>query len=66
VPDPVIARCAGRNPGGRVFQSGAACAIPAICGRLEEAGCFHAIRLPASTVLTEKIAHRLTRPVGQP
>ena len=65
-PDPVIARCAGRNPGGRVFRAGAACAIPAICGRLEEAGYLHAIRLPANTVLKERIAHRLTRPVGQP
>jgi hypothetical protein len=34
--------------------------------RLEEAGYFYAIRLPANTVLREKIAHRLTRPVGRP
>ena len=27
---------------------------------------FYAIRLPANNVLSEKIAHRLTRPVGRP
>ena len=27
---------------------------------------FYAIRLPANAVLREKIAHRLTRPVGRP
>ena len=40
-------------------------AIPAIYERLEEAGYFYAIRLPANAVLREKIAHRLTRPVGR-
>lgn len=34
--------------------------------RLEEARFFYAIRLPANAVLREKIAHRLTRPVGRP
>jgi hypothetical protein len=33
-----------------------------IISRLEEAGYFVAIRLPANNVLREKIAHRLTRP----
>src|SRR3546814_4473659 len=41
------------------------CALP-IYMRLEEARFFYAIRLPANTVLREKIAHRLTRPVGRP
>src|SRR3546814_10145135 len=41
-------------------------AIPAIYMRLEEARFFYAIRLPANAVLREKIAHRLTRPVGRP
>ena len=39
-------------------------ALP-IYERLEEAQYFYAIRLPANTVLREKIAHRLTRPVGR-
>lgn len=63
--DPVIARYAGRDLL-RFFRADAANAIPAICQRLEEAGYFHAIRLPANAVLREKIAHRLTRPVGRP
>ncbi|WP_154819150.1 transposase, partial [Enterobacter hormaechei] len=44
----------------------AAYAIPAIYERLEEARFFYAIRLPANAVLKDKIAHRLTRPVGRP
>ena len=39
---------------------------PATYQRLEEAGYFYAIRLPADAVLREKIAHRLTRPIGRP
>jgi hypothetical protein len=64
--DPVIARYARRNLGGRFFRADAAYAIPAIYERLEEAGYFYAIRLPANNVLREKIAHWLTRPVGRP
>jgi hypothetical protein len=64
--DPVIARYADRDIGGRFFRADAAYAIPAIYERLEETGYSYAIRLPANTVLKEKIAHRLTRPVGQP
>ena len=41
-------------------------AIPAIYERLEEAGYFYAIRLPANKVLRKTIEHRLTRPVGLP
>jgi hypothetical protein len=64
--DPVIARYADRNLGGRFFRADAAYATPAIYARLEEAGYFYAIRLPANNVLRAKIAHRLTRPVGRP
>jgi len=63
--DPVIARYAKRDIM-RFFRADAAYAIPAIYERLEEAGYFYAIRLPANAVLREKIAHRLTRPVGRP
>jgi hypothetical protein len=59
--DPVIARYAGR-----FFRADAAYASPAIYARLEQTGYFYAIRLPANAVLREKIAHRLTRPVGRP
>ena len=63
--DPVIARYATREFGGRFFRADAAYASPAIYARREEAGYFYAIRLPANNVLREKIAHRLTRPVGR-
>ena len=64
--DPVISRYAKRKLGGRFFRADAAYASPAIYERLEEAGYVYAIRLPANAVLREKIAHRLTRPVGRP
>ena len=64
--NPVIARYAGCNLGGRFLRADAAYAIPAIYERLEEAGYFYAVRLPANAVLKEKIALRLTRPVGRP
>ena len=63
---PVIARYAGRKLGGRFLRADAAYASPAIYARLEEAGYFNAIRLPANFVLRDKIAHRLTPPVGRP
>ena len=63
--DPVIARHAARDIM-RFFRADAAYAIPAIYDRLEESGYFYAIRLPANAVLKDKIAHRLTRPVGRP
>ena len=50
----------------RFFRADAAYASPAIYARLEDAGYFYAIRLPVNAVLREKIAHRLTRPVGRP
>jgi hypothetical protein len=64
--DPVIARYAGRDLGGRFFRADAAYGNSEVCARLEEAGYYYAIRLPANAVLREKIAHRLTRPVGRP
>ena len=63
--EPVIARYARRDIM-RFFRADAAYASPAIYARLEEVGYFYAIRLPANAVLREKIAHRLTRPVGRP
>ena len=63
--DLVIARYATRDIL-RFFLADAAYAIPAIYARLEEASYVYAIRLPANTVLRDKIAHRLTRPVGRP
>ena len=63
--DPVIVRYAKRDIM-RFFRADAAYAIAAIYERLEEAGYSYAIRLPANAVLREKIAHRLTRPVGRP
>ena len=53
--DPVIARYAERDLGGRFFRADAAYAIPAIYERLEEARFFYAIRLPANAVLKDKI-----------
>jgi hypothetical protein len=50
----------------RFFRADAAYAIPAIYARLEETGYFYTIRLPSNAVLKEKIAYRLTRPVGRP
>ena len=63
--DPVIARYAERDIM-RFFRADSAYAIPALYERLEEADYFYAIRLPANNVLREKIAHRLSRPVGRP
>jgi len=63
--DPVIARYAKRDLM-RFFRADAAYAIPAIYARLEETGYLYTIRLPSNAVLKEKIAHRLTRPVGRP
>jgi hypothetical protein len=40
--------------------------LAAVCEGLEEARYFYAIRLPVNKVLHEKVAHRLTRPVGRP
>ena len=63
--DPVIARYAEHDIM-RFFRADAAYATAELYERLEETGYFYAIRLPANAVLREKIAHRLTRPVGRP
>jgi len=63
--DPVIAPYADRDIM-RFFRADAAYATPELYARLEKAGYFYAIQLPANAVLREKIAHRLTRPVGPP
>jgi hypothetical protein len=63
--DPVIARYAERDIM-RFLRADAAYAIPPIYERLEGEGYFYAIRLSANSILREKIAHRLTRPVGRP
>jgi len=63
--DPVIERYAKRDLM-RFVRADAAYAIPAIYVRLEAAGYFYAIRLPANAVLGSRIAHRMTRPVGRP
>ncbi len=60
------ALCRTRLWGGRFFRADAAYSIPIIYERLEAARYFYAIRLPANAVPKEKIAHRLTRPVGRP
>ncbi len=61
----MIARYARRDLK-RFFRADAAWAVPAIHARPEEAGCFHAIRLPFNAALREKIAHRMARPVERP
>lgn len=63
--DPVIARYANRDIM-RFFRADAACAIPALYERLEEAGYFYAIRMKKNAVLEGCIAHRLTLLVGRP
>jgi len=63
--DPVIARYATGDIM-RFFRADAVHANTAIYARLEEACYFYAIRLPSNNVLREKIAQRLTRPVGRP
>ena len=55
--DPVIARNAGRDLGGRFFRADAAYAIRALYEQLEETGYFYVIRLPANNVLRGKVAH---------
>lgn len=62
--DPVIARYATRDIL-RFFRADAAYAMPTIYARLEEADYFYTIRLPSNTVLREKVAHRMSRPVGR-
>ena len=48
------------------FRGDAAFAKPELYELLEAEGIGYAIRLPANTVLQERIGHLLTRPVGRP
>ena len=50
----------------RLFRGDAAFALPELYEYLEAEGFRYAIRLPANTVLQERIAHLLKRPVGRP
>jgi Transposase DDE domain group 1 len=62
---PVIARYRGQ---GLVlyFRGDAAFAKPDLYELLEAEGIGYAIRLPANSVLQERIGHLLTRPIGRP
>ena len=48
------------------FRGDAAFAKPELYELLEAEGIGYAIRLPANSVLQERIGHLLTRPVGRP
>jgi hypothetical protein len=48
----------------RLFRADAAFALPAPYVTLETAGYLYAIRLPKNTILQERIADLLKRPVG--
>src|SRR3712207_4471283 len=61
---PVIARYCGR--GLVLYFRGDAFAKPELYELLEAEGIGYAIRLPANSVLQERIGHLLTRPVGRP
>jgi hypothetical protein len=50
----------------KYFRGDAAFAIPALYQLLEAEGFAYAIRIPANDVLTARISHLLTRPVGRP
>ena len=63
--DPVVARHRDRLLR-RYFRGDAAFALPGIYEFLEAEGFKYAIRLPASKVLRDSIAHLLKRPVGRP
>jgi Transposase DDE domain group 1 len=63
--EPVIARYHERGLPLR-FRGDAAFAKPELYELLEAEGIGYAIRLPANSVLQERIGHLLTRPVGRP
>src|ERR671938_721380 len=62
---PVIARYRGRGFA-LYFRGDAAFAKPELYELLEAEAIGYAIRLPANSVLQERIGHLLTRPVGRP
>ena len=63
--EPVIARYRERGLA-LYFRGDAAFAKPELYELLEAEGIGYAIRLPANSVLQERIGHLLTRPVGRP
>jgi Transposase DDE domain group 1 len=63
--EPVIARYCKRGLD-LYFRGDAAFAKPELFELLEQEGIGYAIRLPANSVLQERISHLLTRPVGRP
>ena len=63
--EPVIARYRERGLP-LYFRGHAAFAKPELYQLLEAEGIGYAIRLPANSVLQERIGHLLTRPVGRP
>ena len=63
--EPVIARYRERGLP-LWFRGDAAFAKPELYQLLEAEGIGYAIRMPANTVLQERIGHLLTRPVGRP
>src|SRR5215208_6065385 len=62
---PVIARYRGQGLD-LYFRGDAAFAKPEVYELLEAEEIGYAIRLPANTVLQERVGHLLTRPVGRP
>jgi hypothetical protein len=63
--EPVIARYRGRGLA-LYFRGDAAFAKPELYELLEAEGIGYAIRLPANSVLQQRIGHLPTRPVGRP
>lgn len=63
--EPVVERYRGEEKD-RLFRGDAAFALPALYEFLEAEVFRYAIRLPANTVLQERIAPLLKRPVGRP
>src|SRR3712207_1373241 len=63
--EPVIARYRGRGLA-LYFRGDAGFAKPELYELLETEGIGYAIRLPANSVLQERIGHLLIRPVGRP
>jgi hypothetical protein len=64
--EPIVIRYRGDRIRNRYFRGDAAFANPDIYEFLEEEGYECAIRLKSNSVLQQKIAHLLTRPVGRP
>jgi hypothetical protein len=63
--EPVIARYRKRGLD-LYFRGDAAFAKPELYELLEQEGIGYAVRLPANSVLQDRIGHLLTRPVGRP